>query len=103
MHNDRLAQLRDQYHRDLLEDTVPFWLKHGVDRTHGGFFTCLDRDGCIYCTDKPVVVHRACHLAFSPLCMPSWSKERSGSTWRAKESSFFRAIASIHPASCTSA
>ena len=43
--------------RLLLEDTVPFWLKHGVDREQGGFNFFLDRDGSLYGTDKPVWLH----------------------------------------------
>ena len=36
----------------MLEDTLPFWLKHSIDREHGGFLFCLDRDGSVLCTDK---------------------------------------------------
>ena len=42
------------YRRGLLEDTIPFWMKHSVDREHGGFLTFLDRDGSVYGGDKPV-------------------------------------------------
>jgi N-acylglucosamine 2-epimerase len=38
----------------LLEDTMPFWLRHGVDFEHGGILTSLDRDGTILDTDKGV-------------------------------------------------
>ena len=31
---------------------IPFWLKHSLDREHGGQFTCLDRDGAIWDTKK---------------------------------------------------
>jgi mannose/cellobiose epimerase-like protein (N-acyl-D-glucosamine 2-epimerase family) len=27
-----------------LLDVIPFWLKHGLDREHGGRLTALDRD-----------------------------------------------------------
>ena len=44
-------------HRDgLLEDTVPFWMGHTIDRECGGFLNYLDRDGSVYHTDKPVWV-----------------------------------------------
>ena len=33
------------YRSGLLEDVLPFWLEHAVDREHGGFMTALDRDG----------------------------------------------------------
>jgi len=42
------------YRDGLLADTVPFWMRHSVDREHGGFLTFLDRDGSVYGTDKPV-------------------------------------------------
>lgn len=54
MNPARLRQLRDQYRSALLDDVVPFWMRHGVDREHGGFFTGLDRTGALYSTDKPV-------------------------------------------------
>jgi len=49
-----LEELRDTYRAGLLSDCVPFWLRHGLDREHGGVFTCLDRDGSRYDSDKSV-------------------------------------------------
>ncbi len=40
------------YRRALLEDVLPFWERHSLDREHGGYFTCLDRQGGVYDTDK---------------------------------------------------
>ena len=54
MHSNRVIQLRDFYRTELLENVVPFWSKDGVDRECGGFFTCLEQDGSIFSTDKPV-------------------------------------------------
>ena len=31
--------------RDLTTDILPFWLKNGWDRVHGGVYTCVDREG----------------------------------------------------------
>jgi N-acylglucosamine 2-epimerase len=42
------------YRDSLLKDSVPFWLKHGMDRKHGGIITGLDRDGTALDTDKSV-------------------------------------------------
>jgi N-acylglucosamine 2-epimerase len=42
------------YRATLLEDVVPFWLRHGVDREHGGFLTAVDRDGTLLDSDKSV-------------------------------------------------
>jgi N-acylglucosamine 2-epimerase len=44
--------LATQYRDELLQNVVPFWLQHSIDREHGGFFTCLDRHGKVYDTDK---------------------------------------------------
>ena len=41
-----------QYHEALLEEVIPFWEKHSIDRSHGGYFSCLGRDGTVYDTDK---------------------------------------------------
>lgn len=38
----------------LVGDVLPFWLRHGLDREHGGVLTSLDRDGSVYDTDKSV-------------------------------------------------
>jgi len=41
------------YYRDaLLEDVLPFWSRHSADAECGGYFTCLDRDGSVFDTDK---------------------------------------------------
>lgn len=43
-----LSQLRAQYETSLFESVLPFWMKHSIDPEHGGFFSCLDREGAIY-------------------------------------------------------
>jgi N-acylglucosamine 2-epimerase len=48
------AGYREVYRRGLLDDVVPFWLRHGLDREHGGVLTCIDRDGSVYDSDKSV-------------------------------------------------
>lgn len=42
------------YRETLLNDVIPFWLRHGVDREYGGIITSLDRDGTVLDTDKSV-------------------------------------------------
>jgi len=37
-----------RYRQDLFESVIPFWMKHSLDREHGGYFTCLDRDGSVF-------------------------------------------------------
>ncbi len=52
---------RDNYlqlYRDgLLNNTLPFWIKSAVDSKDGGYLFCLDRDGSIVNTDKPMWIH----------------------------------------------
>ena len=49
-----LTACRDRYINDLRSNIMPFWMKHGLDRKHGGIYTCLDRDGAIIDTTKSV-------------------------------------------------
>jgi N-acylglucosamine 2-epimerase len=49
---ERLTLLEQQYRSALLEDVLPFWERHSPDREAGGYFTCLDRDGKVFDTDK---------------------------------------------------
>ena len=52
MTNKRIEELLELYRHTLFDDVVPFWLNNSVDRKHGGFLNCLDRDGSVYNTDK---------------------------------------------------
>jgi N-acylglucosamine 2-epimerase len=47
-----MKQFAEQYKAELLENIIPFWQTHSVDKEHGGFFTCLDQFGKVYDTDK---------------------------------------------------
>ncbi len=52
MNKAEIIKLRDQYRSALVDDVIPFWLKNSPDREHGGYFTCLNRDGSVFDTDK---------------------------------------------------
>ena len=54
MNQARIDELAGVYRDGLLSDTLPFWIKHCIDREHGGFMTSLDRDGSLVDTDKGV-------------------------------------------------
>lgn len=41
-----------QYREELVDQILPFWIKYSKDEDHGGFFTCLDRQGKVYDKDK---------------------------------------------------
>ena len=49
---DYLKNLELQYKNELLENVIPFWLKKSQDKEFGGYFTCLDRQGNVFDTDK---------------------------------------------------
>ncbi len=48
---DELARI---YRDGLLDDVIPFWLRHSVDEEQGGFMFSLNRDGSLIDTDKAV-------------------------------------------------
>lgn len=54
--------------REELDRCVEFWLKNGMDRVHGGVYTCLDREGKVYSTDKSVWMQGRCGWIFAYLC-----------------------------------
>lgn len=45
----KLAKL---YKDTLLDNILPFWEQNSIDWEQGGYFTCLDRSGKVYDTDK---------------------------------------------------
>ena len=49
-----LKELKQRYETTLFDSVMPFWLDHSLDKEHGGYFTCLDRDGAVYDTSKYV-------------------------------------------------
>lgn len=42
------------YRNYLLEDVMPFWVNHSLDREEGGIITCLDKTGNVKDTTKNV-------------------------------------------------
>ena len=50
----QFRSLRDTYRHELVDQVLPFWLRHGPDREHGGLLTGLGEDGTLIDTDKAV-------------------------------------------------
>lgn len=48
----QLNELITLYRAELLDNVVPFWLSKSQDKELGGYFTCLDREGNVFDTDK---------------------------------------------------
>ena len=42
----------NQWIKNQLQEVTAFWLKNGMDKENGGVYTCLDRKGEVYSTDK---------------------------------------------------
>ncbi|MBQ4266813.1 MAG: AGE family epimerase/isomerase, partial [Clostridia bacterium] len=45
-----------------------FWLNNGMDKVNGGIYTCLDKDGKVFSTDKSVWMQGRCGWIFAYLC-----------------------------------
>ncbi len=45
-------QLAEKYYDELTGNVLPFWLDKSQDNEYGGYFTCLDRKGDVFDTDK---------------------------------------------------
>lgn len=79
MDKARISELKQFYHKQLLENVVPFWEKSDlIDREYGGFITSVDREGKSYNSDKSVWFQGRCLWTFAKLCntygeRPEWS------------------------------
>ena len=60
---EKLLEARAWIQKEL-DTCINFWLKNGMDREHGGVYTCLDRKGEIYSTDKSVWMQGRCGWSF---------------------------------------
>jgi N-acylglucosamine 2-epimerase len=62
-----LDRYASRYRSELLDRVIPFWLRHSLDHQHGGYFTCLTREGAIYDTRKYVWLQGRAVWMFSKL------------------------------------
>lgn len=54
--------------KEELELCIDFWVRNGYDRKHGGMYTCLDKEGSVFSTDKSVWMQGRAAWTFSRLC-----------------------------------
>ena len=84
------SDLAKTYHDTLLNNVIPFWETHSVDLEYGGYFTCLDREGNVYDTDKFIWLQNRQVWTFSWLynqleAKPQWLKlAKNGADFLAK-------------------
>ena len=67
MDRQKMIEAR-QWIRQQRDAAVDFWLKNGMDDVHGGIYTCLDRKGKIFSTDKSVWMQGRCGWTYAYLC-----------------------------------
>ncbi len=66
--NSALLKSQQEWIHSELERCADFWVKNGWDHVNGGVYTCLDRTGKIYSTDKSVWMQGRCAWTYSYLC-----------------------------------
>ena len=66
--NKELLASQQKWIREELDRCVNFWLEKGWDHENGGVYTCLDRWGNVYSTDKSVWMQGRCAWTYSWLC-----------------------------------
>ena len=52
MHLPDFEKMALRYRNELYNNVLPFWLEKSQDLEYGGYFTCLNRDGSVFDTDK---------------------------------------------------
>ena len=76
MDRKKLSEARE-WIRGQLDISANFWLEHGMDKINGGVYTCLDRKGDVFSTDKSVWMQGRCGWIYAWLChlygvRPEW-------------------------------
>lgn len=67
MNREKLSEAKAWIEKQL-EESILFWLENGMDKKNGGIYTCLDREGKVYSTDKSVWMQGRCGWIFALLC-----------------------------------
>lgn len=77
MQPHEVSAYRRIYRNELFDSVIPFWLNHSIDREHGGYFSCLERNGTVFDTDKFAWMQGREIWMFAKLCSaygtrPEW-------------------------------
>ena len=73
MDKQYVKSLSRKYSESLFTQVIPFWEHHSPDREFGGYFSCLERDGTVFDTDKLAWMQGREVWTFSRIC--SWAAE----------------------------
>ena len=72
----KFADLSTIYQNELLNNVIHFWEKYSLDWENGGYFTCLDKTGKVYDTDKFIWLQNRQLWTFSMLYNRLEKKEK---------------------------
>ena len=75
MTQEQMQALHKQYKDELFESVIPFWLTHSPDSEYGGYFSCLEKDGTVFDTDKFAWMQGREIWMFAKLCSLYGSRE----------------------------
>lgn len=73
-----MKQYAELYKNELLDQIIPFWEKYSLDKENGGYFTCLNRKGNVYDTDKFIWLQARQIWTFSTL----YRKVQKRAAWK---------------------
>lgn len=96
MDTGRKEALISSYRNGLLNETLPFWIKHCVDYQHGGFMMSLNRDGTVIDTDKGVWQQGRFTWLLGEMTTTS-NREKNGWNWQSTVLILLNNIALIRP------
>ena len=68
--------LLEKYREELTGRVLPFWLRHALDRKHGGYYNCVDAAGEVYDTRKHVWMQG--RGAWMPRCRTPNTRTKTG-------------------------
>ncbi len=73
--DSELDTLKQFYQRQLLDNTIPFWFPHSVDKEFGGYLFMRDKDGSLIDDDKAVWIQGRGAWMLSTLCNSFGTKQ----------------------------
>ena len=73
MDKQEIEKLHKKYSESLFTQVIPFWERYSPDFEYGGYYSCLDRDGTVFDTDKFAWMQEREVWTFSRLC--NWAKD----------------------------
>ena len=98
--HDQITNLRERMTEDVLQRTLPFWIRHAVDREHGGIYGLITGDMRVW-KDQPKMLvicarvlwtYSAAYRLFGKpefLEMANWTRDYLLGSFRDRENSGF--------------